>query len=441
MDGGIDLTQDEVKGRNTWNLWCAGTEQFWERMSREGYGLIDLLKTIDSRGRSTRFKDMGLINEPGYKQASKPDQYGVWIDEPEPSSIDPKVYVHSTGIMGFRLFENPDFKGEAVKKWDANRYYNDPNYAVDPKLVRPYRVGISCGSCHIAFNPSNPPDDPENPKWPNLASAIGNQYLREGPIFAHNVKAGGFFWEMLNAQPPGTSDTSRMATDNINNPNAINPIFLLGARVAEGEEETLSGQTLLLPVIRDAVKNGAKSVTMPVPHVLKDGADSVGVVGATLRVYINIGSYSQHAGQMLCAVTFGRISRQILTKICRRLERSKSFSNSPRNNSTTFFEMRPRARFPSDRAMARRSSRQATFAAGACIAHKSLRICERCRLIEPGNQPPGRRAVGIVFAAKLRAQQPLFRTNARDERRYNERREHHADPRTKGYAPPERVDE
>ena len=297
MDGGIELAQDEIKGRNTWNLWCAGTEQFWERMSREGYGLIDLLKTIDSRGRSTRFKDMGLINEPGHKQASKPDQYGLWIDEaetPEPSSIDPKVYGHSTGIMGFRLFENPDFKGEAVKKWDADRYYNDPNYAVDPKLVRPYRVGISCGSCHIAFNPSNPPADPENPKWPNLASAIGNQYLREGAVFAHNVKEGGFFWEMLKAQPPGTSDTSRMATDNINNPNAINPIFLLGARVAEGEEETLSGQTLLLPVIRDLVKNGAKSVAMPVPHVLKDGADSVGVVGATLRVYINIGSYSQH---------------------------------------------------------------------------------------------------------------------------------------------------
>jgi hypothetical protein len=196
--------------------------------------------------------------------------------------------------MGFRVFDNPDFKGEAVRKWDANRYYNDSDYAVDPKLIRPYRVGISCGSCHIAFNPSNPPEDPENPKWTNLASAIGNQYIREGPVFAHNVKEGGFFWEMLKAQPPGTSDTSRIATDNINNPNAINPIFLLGARINEGTEETLAGQTLLLPLIRDAVQKGADSVTMPVPHVLKDGADSVGVVGATLRVYINIGSYSQH---------------------------------------------------------------------------------------------------------------------------------------------------
>jgi hypothetical protein len=266
-------------------------------MSRESYGLIDLLKTIDSRGRSTRFKQMGLINEPGYREAAKPDQYGLWIDEavePEPTAIDPKVYGRSSGIMGFRVFDNPDFKGEAVKKWDGNRYYNDSNYAVDPKLIRPYRVGISCGSCHIAFNPSNPPEDPENPKWTNLASAIGNQYIREGPVFAHNVKEGGFFWEMLKAQPPGTSDTSRIATDNINNPNAINPIFLLGARINEGTEETLAGQTLLLPLIRDAVQKGADSVTMPVPHVLKDGADSVGVVGATLRVYINIGSYSQH---------------------------------------------------------------------------------------------------------------------------------------------------
>src|SRR5258708_4256532 len=117
MDGGIALSPDEIKGRNTWNLWCAGTEQFWERMSRESYGLIDLLKTIDSRGHSTRFKQMGLINEPGYKQAAKPDQYGLWIDEavePEPPAIDPKLYGRSSRIMGYRSFHNPHFKRNTV---------------------------------------------------------------------------------------------------------------------------------------------------------------------------------------------------------------------------------------------------------------------------------------------------------------------------------------
>src|SRR5436190_23233981 len=48
MDGGVQLNADEIKGRNTWNLWTGGDEQFWERMSRESYGLIDLLKMIDS---------------------------------------------------------------------------------------------------------------------------------------------------------------------------------------------------------------------------------------------------------------------------------------------------------------------------------------------------------------------------------------------------------
>jgi len=288
MDGGIALSANEIKGRNTWNLWTGGNEQFWERMSRESYGLIDLLKTIDSRDRPRRFKDMGLINQPGYRQAAKPDEYGLWIDEaaePEPAEIDPAVYGRSTGVMGYRLFPNPEFDDAAKAKWNGERFYSDPDYAVDPKLIRPYKVGISCGVCHIAFDPLNPPDDPENPRWENLMSVIGNQYIREGPAFARNVKEGGLFWEMLKVQPPGTSDTSRIATDHVNNPNAINPIFLLGERLGAGHIENIAGETLLMPGVEKEMK---------VPMVLKDGADSVGVPGATLRVYINIGMYSQH---------------------------------------------------------------------------------------------------------------------------------------------------
>ena len=116
---------------------------------------------------------------------------------------------------------------------------SDPSYYSNNQLIRPYRVGVSCGSCHIAPLPTNPPADPENPRWENLASAIGNQYIREGKVFAANVEKGGFFYEMLQAQPPGTSDTSRIATDHLNNPNAINPIFLL----AERERIAHAGET------------------------------------------------------------------------------------------------------------------------------------------------------------------------------------------------------
>lgn len=289
MDGGLRLSADEIKGRNTWNLWCGGNEQFWDRMARESFGLMDLLKTLDSRKRESRFKDLGLVNQPGFKRAEKADRHGLWIDEPvegEPAGIDPAVYGRPSGVLGFRLFDNPDFKGDAVTRWDPKRYDEDPDYAVRSDLVRPYRVGVSCGSCHIAFNPCNPPQDPESPRWENLVSALGNQYIREGAVFARNVKPGGLFWEMLKTQPPGTSDTSRIATDHINNPNAINPIFDLGARLSVAHAEKLAGDTMKLP--------GVTSASMSVPHVLKDGADSVGVSGATLRVYVNIGLFSQH---------------------------------------------------------------------------------------------------------------------------------------------------
>ena len=137
----------------TWNLWCGGNEQFWDRVAREALALFDLLKTIDSRHRSERFKELGLINQPRFKQATKPDKYGLWIDEAvegEVAGIDPAVYGRPTGVMGFRLFDNPDFKGDAVKRWDAEKYNSDPQYASQKGLIRPYRVGLSCGSCPFA---------------------------------------------------------------------------------------------------------------------------------------------------------------------------------------------------------------------------------------------------------------------------------------------------
>ncbi len=290
MDGGISLSPEEIIGRNTWNLWSAGNQHFWNRTAQDSYGLMDLLKMLDSRKfpRGERFKTLGLVNEPGFRAAAKADEFGLWLDgqvEPEPAGIDESVYGKSSGVLGFRLFPNPEFNDEARKRWDGDRFMNDPTYYNDNKLVRPYRVGVACGSCHIAPNPSNPPDDPENPRWENLASAIGNQYINEGKVFACNVEKGGLFYEMLAAQPRGTSDTSRIATDHINNPNAINAIFLLAERERIAVPEKMAGGTLALP--------GEKE-EMNVAHILKDGADSIGVPGATIRVYVNIGMFSEY---------------------------------------------------------------------------------------------------------------------------------------------------
>lgn len=290
MDGGVALSEQEIMGRNAWNLWSAGNEHFWNGVSQDSFGMMDLLKSLDNRKypRGERFKTLGLSNQPGFRAATKPDEFGLWLDEQverEPDAIDPKVYGKPSGVLGFRLFPNPKFDAEARKKWNGERFMNDPSYYNNNKLIRPYRVGVACGSCHISPYPNNPPADPENPKWENLASAIGNQYISEGKVFAPNVAKGGLFYEMLLAQPRGTSDTSRIATDHINNPNAINAIFLLAERERIAVTEKMAGGTLKLL--------GEKE-EMPVPHILKDGADSVGVPGATIRVFVNIGMFSEY---------------------------------------------------------------------------------------------------------------------------------------------------
>src|SRR5438876_1090237 len=58
MDGGIELSPEEVRGRNTWNLWSAGNQRFWDRVAHDTGGLVDLLKMLDNRKyrRDERFK-------------------------------------------------------------------------------------------------------------------------------------------------------------------------------------------------------------------------------------------------------------------------------------------------------------------------------------------------------------------------------------------------
>jgi hypothetical protein len=46
MDGGIDLSPDEIMGRNTWNLWSAGNQHFWNRAAQDSYGLMAAVVTV-----------------------------------------------------------------------------------------------------------------------------------------------------------------------------------------------------------------------------------------------------------------------------------------------------------------------------------------------------------------------------------------------------------
>ena len=90
--------------------------------------------------------------------------------------------------------------------------------------------------------------------------------------------------QVFQSWAPGTIDTSFLATDHLNNPSNINPISSLPARLTVAHEEDMGSGNMHFP---------GEQQRMAVPHVLKDGADSVGIIGALSRVYVSIGEYSE----------------------------------------------------------------------------------------------------------------------------------------------------
>ncbi|MCU1250280.1 MAG: hypothetical protein JWQ49_3309, partial [Edaphobacter sp.] len=332
MDGAISLTGDEIKGRNMWIVWTGGDDKLWDTLGTTSLGTLDFLKTISSgpglkASRSNRWHYLGLVNEPCYKQATGPDpnRFGLWLDSrdpacgPEPFENENKYpgvkigargnnlplgsyYGYATGVVGLRLFPNPDFDEAAQKKWDPKRFYNDPSYYNDRSLVKPYRVGMSCGFCHVGPSPIKPPDDPENPKWENLSSNVGAQYFWIERIFSWQSDLRSFPVQLFHTSRPGTLDTSLVSSDNINNPRTMNALYGLPARMAVAQRwgrETLAGGGLNNKQLNDYIHAGPLTqffhppdISLS-PRVLKDGADSVGILGALNRVYLNIGLFSE----------------------------------------------------------------------------------------------------------------------------------------------------
>jgi hypothetical protein len=290
--GYAGLTPFQQQGRDTWYRWTGGDkdahgnvvgdQELWRLLAVRTHGTVDLLQAVDSRYRSERFQRFGVINDPDCSQANAPDQYGLWLDSCRQENATGPVG-EPVGIIGLRRFSNPKFDAKA---WSVAKYLADP-----AKVEPPYLIGVACGFCHVGFNPLHPPKDPEHPMWQNLHPGIGNQYLRE-QIFntakypaTRELAPNDFRWQVAHAEPPGTSDTSQVATDHIDNASAINSIAEFNFR----------------PMHDEVMVDGS---VRKVFNVLKDGADSIGAAClddptekpgvndtacAAMRGYVNIG--------------------------------------------------------------------------------------------------------------------------------------------------------
>ena len=336
MDGAIALTPEEIKGRNMWLMWSGGNDRFWDGMTASTFGGFDLLKIVaydpsKNIDRDWRWNWLGLINEPCFDAPTGADKerFGLLLDvrrtdcSPDPFANETKYpgvkigarsttvpvgsyYGYPTGIVGLRLFPNPEFDEAAAKRWDPNKYFTDPTYYNDKDLVRPYRVGMSCGFCHVGPSPINPPSQPAHPEWANLSSTVGAQYMWVDRLFIYSAARDNFMFQLVHTYRPGTMDTSLVSTDNINNPRSMNAIYAVRARLDQARrwgKETLIGGQLSNKQFNDLNLAGEigeylnqffeKPDTSWSTHVLKDASDSVGVLGALNRVYLNIGLFSE----------------------------------------------------------------------------------------------------------------------------------------------------
>ena len=335
MDNGAPLNAEQVKGRNMWIVWTGGNDRFWDKVTQNSLATFDLLKIITSHpsqtycdgqrcDRDSRWKWLGAINEPCFEKPTAPDpaHFGLWLDHrsagcaPDPFENATKYpgvkigqrgqafkdgttlpvgsyFGEATGILGLRLFPNPEFDESAKAHWDPGRYYSDYKYYTDPKLVRPYRVGMSCGFCHVGLSPIHPPADPSRPEYSNLNSTVGAQYLWMDRVFVWSADEKNFVYQLVHSYLPGTMDTSLVSTDYINNPRTMNAVYLLGERLRQAHiwgKERLEGNERQNKQLLGTFDPPETSWS---PRVLKDGADSVGVLGALNRVYINIGLDSE----------------------------------------------------------------------------------------------------------------------------------------------------
>ena len=380
--GPLALSPEEVKGRNTWIVWTGGNDRFWDKISVSSAGALDFLKTVSSRapskpslqfGRHNRWHYLGLVNEPCFEEATGPDpnRFGLWLDKrvtgpgcpADPFEDEQKYpgvrigargknmpagsfYGWGTGIVGLRLFPNPAFDEAAARKWDPKKYYEDPAYYNRADLVKPYRIGMSCGFCHVGPNPLNPPADPENPKWENLSSNVGAQYFWIDRIFDWDADDSSFVWQYFHTSRPGSLDTSLVSTDNINNPRTMNAVYNLKPRLENSlrwGKETIAGGGLNNRQFNDFVTTGwlteffQKPDTVWTPRVLKDGSDSVGALGALNRVYLNIGLFSEEWLLHFNALIGGKPTTPIEIAVARKNSSYWLFTEQQTVNMALFF--------------------------------------------------------------------------------------------------------
>jgi len=368
------LSPSERAGCKIWFYATAGNARFHTYVLPQRMPvLLDWYRVLNSRERNDRFKAWGVINDPecctpgspncprksleetfgmdycpgddvllqyvgkeGYKDpacdfdGSPADYKDAPADPKDPHKGQREnscwlEFGTSSGAMGIRKFPNPRFNLEKWKQinggdlttWKGFNKEEKPEIfhsrLRDGSIEPPFYFGMSCGACHISFDPLNPPKDASHPAAENIKGVVGNQYTNITAIMASGEPTNGPLWRIFNYVRSGTVDTSAFPHDFNGNPGTPNAIINANKRPIYPKEELTKWNKT------DHCDSGAKADTCwcepkqnnkcwerrtkkaddpmdpnsPVMHILKGGEDSIGALEAVQRVYINIGSCSE----------------------------------------------------------------------------------------------------------------------------------------------------
>ncbi len=286
-------TLDETYGFQ----WCPGDDELLQFVGREGYR--DPACDIDD----APFDISTPHGDKDQRQSACDLKFGT-----------------STGMLGLRKFPNPRFDAEKWKdlngslaSWDGYRQFlsgdpQDPdsrmNRLFDGSVEPPFRIGMACGACHIAYDPLNPPDDPDNPKWENIDGLVGNQYSMVSVMLGSGMSKNRLEWQLVARARPGVVDTSALPMDQVSNPGTMNALINIARRPVHEHRILKWRKAASCPTGASADacwcepgkpgkcwERGEK--TEMVPNILKGGEDSIGVNEAIQRVYFNIGSCAE----------------------------------------------------------------------------------------------------------------------------------------------------
>jgi hypothetical protein len=225
----------------------------------------------------------------------------------------------STGALGLRKFPNPRFDADkwrrlngSLASWDTYRKFmagedgsgdSRTNRLFDGSIEPPFRIGMSCGACHISYSALKPPADPNNPKWENIDGLVGNQYSRVSQMLASGMSQHLLEWQLIARSRPGVVDTSALPMDTVSNAGTMNTIVNFARRPTYDQRILKWRKASQCPEGPRATcwcepqkpgKCWERSERIEaVQNILKGGEDNVGAAEAIQRVYFNIGSCAE----------------------------------------------------------------------------------------------------------------------------------------------------